>query len=148
MPSVRKGLGIQRNRKQQKYSNTLTHHSRTSVKCPSSSLPVSPHACVPVSLGLHPFPKQAVTLMSLGLCSFLLQLPYPSSSLAKCPSSFYTSCGRVSSFSLGHITRKVHIPPASIWALREGLPYFACPALSTTPGYEQGLKNIHSFDKG
>lgn len=52
-------------------------------------------------------------------------------------------CG--SSFSLGPVTRKVHIPLVSTTALQWVLLTSECPARSPSPGEERALKSIHSF---
>lgn len=80
----------------------------------------------------------------LDLCSFSLPLPiFLTGEMPLIRLGFL--CG--SSFSLGPITRKVHIPLVSTTALQWVLVPSECPARSPRPGEEQALKSIHSFTR-
>lgn len=141
MSRTREGLGIQRNRKQQKYSNSLTHPGRTSVAFPSLPCPPPPpHSCIPV--GGYPLPEQAVSINVLVPLLKLYPLPkslFPSSSPGEWSSSFRTSS--VVELALPH---RVILPGrrTSLWFKKLGMPIAEHRA-----GQDCMLKTRHSFDR-
>ena len=170
MSKMKRGLGIQRNRKQEKSSNSLTHPSRTLVNDPAHLVQS------------HDAPAGSTPSPHAGLCSswvVYLECPSPSSLLQKCPSSFQTSSGVESIFLIGWYdqegthpsgfylaTNQLSTVPSHFrhfwlfttpWSvarqssLSMGFNFqllnLEWPVLSTRPVKEQVLKSVHSLKR-